>query len=140
LKQGSEISRPCLVRRRTRLSKIKAIHFSAIIRENHIKEKVPLRDANSIPVVIDQGGRRSGIERRKICIPGCEPERRSGQDRRKCQERRNQYDPGAAGYLKRSMDRYMEYANTHKGMAYGLLLSLPIWAAVILFVILKFWP
>ena len=98
-----------------------------------------MRGADSIPEITDRGGRRSGIERRKILIPGFNPDRRSGQDRRKSQERRSQYDPGAVSYLKRSIDRYMEYANTHKGMAYGFLLSLPIWAAVILFVVLKLW-
>ena len=98
-----------------------------------------MRDANSILDISDQGGRRSGIERRKNFIPRYKPERRSGQDRRKSQERRNRYDPGAVSYLKRSMDRYMEYANTHKGIAYGLLLSLTIWAAITLFIVLKLW-
>jgi hypothetical protein len=103
------------------------------------KEKLPLRDATWIPDIRDQGGRRSGLERRKNFIPRYKPERRSGQDRRKSQERRNRYDPEAVSYLKRSMDRYMEYANTHKGMAYGLLLSLPIWVAIILFIVVKLW-
>jgi hypothetical protein len=89
--------------------------------------------------MIDRGGRRSGIERRKNSTPGYKPERRSGQDRRKSQERRTLYDPGASSYLKRGMDRYMDYANTHKGIAYGLLLSLPVWAAIILFIVFKLW-
>ena len=41
--------------------------------------------------------------------------------------------------MKRSMDRYMDYANAHKGIAYGLLLSLTIWAVITLFIVLKLW-
>jgi len=44
-------------------------------------------EADSIPEKGDRGGRRSGIERRKIFIPGYTPERRSGLDRRSGQER-----------------------------------------------------
>ena len=93
--------------------------------------------ANLIPDIGNQGDRRSGIERRKISIPGYYPERRSNQDRRKSQQRGNRYDPEAI--LERSYDRYMESVDTFKGMSYGFLLSLPIWAAIILLVMFKLW-
>ena len=95
--------------------------------------------ANLIPDIGNQGDRRSGIERRKISIPGYYPERRSNQDRRKSEQRRNRYDPEAVSYLETSYDRYMESVDTFKGMSYGFLLSLPIWAAIILLVIFKLW-
>ena len=98
-----------------------------------------MQNANLISDIGDQGDRRSGIERRKISIAGYDAERRSGQDRRKSQQRRNRYDPEAVSYLERSYDRYMESVDTCKGMSYGLLLSLTIWAAIILFVMLKLW-
>jgi len=98
-----------------------------------------LGGANLIPDIGNQGERRSGIERRKISIPGYNPERRSGQDRRKSQQERNRYDPEAVKYLERSYDRYMESVDTFKGVSYGLLLSLTIWAAIILLVMRKLW-
>jgi hypothetical protein len=108
-----------------------------ISRINLIKERLPLQNANLISDIGGQGDRRSGIERRKISIPGYHPERRSGQDRRKSQQSRNRYDPEAV--LERSYDRYMESVDTFKGMSYGFLLSLPIWAAIIFLVMLKVW-
>ena len=96
-----------------------------------------MQNANLISDIGDQGDRRSGVERRKISIPGYDAERRSGQDRRKSQQRRTRYDPGAVSYLERSYDRYMESVDTIKGMSYGLFLSIAIWAAIILFVMLK---
>jgi hypothetical protein len=50
-------------------------------------------EADSIPEKGDRGGRRSGIERRKIFIPGYTPERRSGLDRRSGQDRRSLRGP-----------------------------------------------
>jgi hypothetical protein len=108
-----------------------------ISRKNLIKERLPLQNANLISDIGDQGDRRSGIERRKISIPGYDPERRSGQDRRKRQQRRNRHDPEAV--LERSYDRYMESVDTFKGVSYGLLLSLPIWTVIILLVMFKLW-
>ena len=53
-----------------------------------------MTEADSIPEKGDRGGRRSGIERRKIFIPGYTPERRSGLDRRSGQDRRSLKPPG----------------------------------------------
>lgn len=79
----------------------------------------------------DNGGRRAGADRRKTFIPGFIPERRTGQDRRCYQDRRTRLDFDPSSYLRRNTDRYMEFANTQKGMLYGLLLSLPLWALII---------
>jgi hypothetical protein len=57
------------------------------------KEKLAVREADSILEKGDRGGRRSGVERRKIFIPGYTPERRSGEDRRSGQERRSLKEP-----------------------------------------------
>jgi hypothetical protein len=102
-----------------------------------LKRKFVMQEGYPIPNMRDKGGRRLGMDRRRLFIPENKSEKRSGQDRRKSQERRSRYDPGAVSYLKRSMDSYMEYADTFKGMAYGLLLSLPLWATIIFFIVLK---
>lgn len=87
--------------------------------------------------VRDKGGRRSGSERRKFPILEYAPERRSGQERRDNQDRRNGTDSGEAIYLKRNADRYMEFANTQKGVFLAMLLSLPLWALIIFMIINK---
>ena len=85
--------------------------------------------------VRDRGGRRSGSERRKFSILEYAPERRSGQDRRNDEDRRNETRAGEAIYLKRDADRYMEFANTQKGLLLATLLSLPLWAIIIFMII-----
>jgi hypothetical protein len=79
----------------------------------------------------DRGGRRLGEDRRKLSILGYFPDRRSGQDRRTNEDRRIQLEAEKVAFLKRNADRYMEFANTQKGLLYGLLLSLPLWALII---------
>jgi hypothetical protein len=79
----------------------------------------------------DKGGRRTGDDRRKVSVPGFLLERRSGQDRRSYQDRRNQMDAENSSLLKRNADHYLEFANTQKGLLYGLLLSLPFWGLII---------
>jgi len=91
----------------------------------------------SILSLKDQGGRRSGIDRRKFLAPEFVPERRSGQDRRSNQERRNGRDLIEVGCLKRGTDRYAEFANTQKGLSLAFLLSLPIWALIVFMIIGK---
>ncbi len=84
----------------------------------------------------DIGGRRSGVDRRSLFIPGYTPERRSHQDRRSSQERRGAIDLENAITLERNIDRYTEFVNTQKGIFLALLLSFPIWALII-FIIIK---
>ena len=98
---------------------------------NPAKEKMAMHDGYLKVGIPDKGGRRSSGDRRKISILGFLPERRSGQDRRSYQDRRNRIDAENASLLKRNADRYMEFANTQKGLLYGLLLSLPLWGLII---------
>ena len=98
-----------------------------------------MSNANPIVHFDDRGGRRSGIVRRRVVIPGYEPERRSGQDRRSGQERRSVEWLGDVDQLRRSIDRYVEFSNTHKGLTYGMLLSLLIWAVIIFVIVRQDW-
>lgn len=104
---------------------------------NPIVEKVLgqiLVDRNFIsPGHLDKGGRRLGFDRRKTLIPEYQPERRSCLDRRTRQDRRGP-GQGDISYLRRNLDRYIEFENANQGLIYGALLSFPIWAAVIFFV------
>ena len=86
----------------------------------------------------DRGGRRLGMDRRKAHILEYDPERHSWKDRRSNQDRRSRNDQGNISYLRRNMDRYVEFANANKGIIFGLLLSFPFWALMISIVILKF--
>ena len=81
--------------------------------------------------VPDNGGRRTGMDRRRVSTPGFYPDRRSGQDRRADQDRRSGVDPDHITCPKRHSDRYMEFANTQKGMLWAFLLSLPLWALIV---------
>ncbi len=90
-------------------------------------------NANPDPAIRDKGGRRLGNVRRRWFALGHRHERRSSQERRIVQDRRTRNNQGNVSYSRRSMDRYMEFINAHKGLAYGLLFSLPIWALIILF-------
>ncbi len=92
---------------------------------------------DSILGIRDKGGRRSGIDRRKFFIPEHAPENRSGQDRRSNQERRKGRDLSGVSYLKRGTDRYMEFANTQKGLFLAIMLSLPVWALIIFMIFNK---
>ena len=42
--------------------------------------------------------------------------------------------------LRRNADRYMEFANTQKGMLYALLLSLPLWGLIIFMFFIRSGP
>ena len=102
------------------------------------KGELAMRDVHSVAEKADIGGRRLGFDRRKTLIPDYEPERRSGLDRRTGQDRRGRYGQGDISYLRRHMDRYIEFKNTNKGLIYGILLSLLIWAGI-LFLIMNKW-
>ena len=107
---------------------------------NPAKEKIAMHDAYSKVGIPDKGGRRTCNDRRKVFVLGFLPERRSGQDRRSCQDRRNRIDAENASLLKRNADRYMEFANTQKGLLYGLLLSIPLWGLIIFMFFIKSFP
>jgi hypothetical protein len=90
-----------------------------------------MQRANSIPEKLDRWGRRAGIDRRGVSISVSVPERRSNQERRSGQDRRNRKDQGHVFNLRRNSDRYMEFANTQKGIFLATLLSLPLWVLII---------
>jgi hypothetical protein len=90
--------------------------------------------------ISDNGGRRMGDDRRKASIPGFYPDKRSGQDRRADQDRRSTSDQENVSYLKRNSDRYMEFANTRKGMLWAFLLSVPLWALIIFIFLMRSTP
>jgi hypothetical protein len=96
-----------------------------------------MRCTYSIAEKIDSWGRRSGIDRRMVVIPVSVPERRSIQERRSGQDRRSQKDQGNVINLRRNSDRYMEFANTQKGLFLATLLSLPLWALIIFIIFIK---
>ena len=98
-----------------------------------------MRFAYSISEKIDRWGRRSGIDRRGVFIPGSVPERRSNQERRSGQDRRRREDQGNVINLRRNSDRYMEFANTQKGLFIATLLSLPLWALIIFIIFFVKW-
>ncbi len=96
-----------------------------------------MADGNLIDSLKDKGGRRTGEDRRKVSILEVIPDRRSGLDRRMAQDRRNRDESEYVSYLKRNSDRYMEFANTQKGIFYGFLLSLPVWALILYWIIMR---
>jgi hypothetical protein len=87
----------------------------------------------------DRAGRRQGVDRRKVFIPGYEPDRRSGRDRRSNEDRRTQNDQAGVVFLRRNMDRYMEFANANKGITYGLISGVSVWGLLVTILIFKFW-
>ena len=93
----------------------------------------------SIPKKIDIWDRRSGIDRRRVCIPRSEPERRFNQERRSCQDRRIQEDQRNVIIPRRYSDRCMELSNTQKGLLLAVFLSLPLWALIITFYLLFYY-
>ena len=95
-------------------------------------------NTNWISRIVDKGGRRLRLDRRKAPVPERKPdERRTREERRGGRDRRSLEGQGNIGYLRRSMDRYLEFVNAHKGLAYGLLFSLPFWALIILYIMGK---
>jgi len=94
---------------------------------------------SSIPKKIDIWDRRSGIDRRNVCIPRSEPERRFNQERRSGQDRRIQKDQRNGIIQRRYSDRYMEWSDSQKGLLFAVFLSLPLWALIIAFYFLFYY-
>ena len=93
---------------------------------------------NLIDVVFveDNGGRRSGLDRRSLWIPGYCPERRSGQDRRGGLERRS----GKASFLdlpepKRKTDEYVEFVGSIRGLFQGICFGALLWEIIIITIV-----
>ena len=91
-----------------------------------------LRD---VVFIEDNGGRRSGLDRRSLWIPGYCPERRSGQDRRGGLERRS----GKASFLdlpepKRKTDTDIEFLGTVGGLFRGVCWGALLWGITIMLI------
>jgi hypothetical protein len=110
---------------------------SLFVPKNLNKEKMPVEATNSIENLRDRGGRRIGEDRRKVMVLEFVPDRRSGLDRRMNKDRRNRDESDYVSYLKRNADRYMEFVNAQKGMFFGFLLSLPVWALIVFWIFMK---
>ena len=85
----------------------------------------------------DRGGRRSGTDRRTICIPGYGSEKRSLQDRRNGSERRS----GKKEFLdlfkpRRKGDEYVEFLCGLKGLFHGISFGSLLWGIIIISIVL----
>ena len=95
-----------------------------------------MRDVYEAVAIIDRGGRRSGIDRRRLLIPSYSPERRSGQDRRGGLERRSGKDTCLSPLEpRRRVDTYIEFIGTLKGLFWGVSLGSLLWGVMILFIV-----
>ena len=95
-----------------------------------------MRDVYEAVAIIDRGGRRSGIDRRRLLIPSYSPERRSEQDRRSGLERRSGKDTSWSLLgPRRRVDTYIEFIGTLKGLFWGVSLGSLLWGVMILFIV-----
>ena len=104
-----------------------------------LKRKLTMKANDPISRLRDRGGRRLGVDRRKVFISGHEPDRRSWRDRRSNEDKRTQDDQAGVDLLRRDMDRYMEFANANKGITYGLISGLSVWGLIVTILVFKFW-
>jgi hypothetical protein len=93
-------------------------------------------DIHGVARMKDRGGRRSGTDRRMVCIPGYESERRSIQDRRNGAERRtwkkdflNLFGP------RRKTDEYVEFLRGLKGLFHGISFGSLLWGLIIISIV-----
>jgi hypothetical protein len=96
-----------------------------------------VKDLRKIVLIEDNGGRRSGLDRRRLWIPVYCPERRSGQDRRGGLERRS----GKASFLglpepKRKTDEYAEFLGSVGGLFWGIGLGALLWEIIIISIVI----
>lgn len=94
-------------------------------------------DTKWVSRIVDKGGRCLGHDRRRDPVRKRKPERRTGQERRSGRDRRSLEGQGNVGPLRRNMDRYLDFVNAHKGLAYGILLGLAIWGVIIFIIVVK---
>ena len=95
-----------------------------------------MRSLNAAVDLVDNGGRRTGTDRRRVSIPAYGPETRSRQDRRGGLERRR----GKDDLLilldpKRGSDRYIEWFRSITGLFCGVCFGSVLWGIMIVSVV-----
>ena len=97
-----------------------------------------MRNLHSVVSIEDNGGRRSGLDRRSFFAPESIPEKRSGQDRRSGLDRRIRKvdftNLTVSLEPKRKTDVYIEDSRIGREFLFAPLLSLLMWAIIIYFV------
>ena len=90
---------------------------------------------NAVVLIEDNGGRRSGFDRRCSFAPRCIPEKRFGQDRRMGLDRRIRKEDFTNLMVslepKRDTDRYIELLKIRRMFFFGPPLGLLMWAIII---------
>ena len=95
-----------------------------------------MRSLNAAVDLVDNGGRRTGTDRRRVSIPAYGPETRSRQDRRGGQERRRGKSNLILLHPKRGTDRYMEWFRTIRGLFWGVCFGSLVWGIIIVSIVL----
>ena len=94
-----------------------------------------MRDLRKVALAEDNGGRRSGLDRRSIFTPAHIPERRSGQDRRIGLDRRIRKEDFTNLMVslepKRKTDVYIEALRIRRMLFFNAPLGLLMWAIII---------
>jgi hypothetical protein len=95
-----------------------------------------MSDLRKVAFLEDNGGRRLGLDRRRLWIPAYCPERRSGHDRRGGLERRS----GKASFLdspepKRKTDEYVEVFGSIRGLFQGICFGVLLWEIIIITIV-----
>ena len=95
-----------------------------------------MEDLQEVVLIEDNGGRRLGLDRRRLWIPAYCPERRSGQDRRGGLERRS----GKVSFLglpepKRETDEYVEVFGSIRGLFQGICFGVLLWEIIIITIV-----
>ena len=93
-----------------------------------------MRDLCTVVLIKDNGGTRSGLDRRSSFAPRYFPEKRLGQDRRIVLDRRIREEDLMNLMVslepKRDTDRYLELLRIRRMFFFGPLLSLSMWAII----------
>ena len=93
-------------------------------------------DAYATLGLTDRGGRRTGTDRRTVCISGYGFERRSEKDRRMGMERRS----GKGDFVnifeaKRKTDEYLDSLGSIRGLIQGICFGALLWEIIIITIV-----
>ncbi len=93
-------------------------------------------DACVMSDLTDRGGRRTGGDRRTVCISGYGIERRSGKDRRMGMERRGGKGDFARLFEpRRRTDEYVEFLGSVRGLFQGICFGALLWEIIIIAIV-----